>query len=236
MARVEGGTFQMGRNDVSLNSTKEYDLSQYPERSVQVKTFFMDKTEVTNAEYADFVRDTKRPPPSNWSNGKPPTGQEKWPVTMVSYLDATAFADWRSNRDGVRYRLPKEDEWEYAARNGPQDTFYPWGNDWLPEHANVDQGEGGSPKPVGSYPKGASQLGGILDLIGNVWEWTNSEAVIYPGNTKLPPIPRGQFVVRGGAYLEKGSGPDAITATRRYWFEPSKQDKWLGFRLVRDEK
>lgn len=235
MARVEGGTFQMGRNDVPMNS-KPYDLSQYPERTVLVKPFLMDKTEVTNSEYAEFVKESSHQPPSNWSNGRPLAGQEKWPVSMVSYADANAFADWRSRRDGVRYRLPTEEEWEYAARNGAQDSFYPWGNDWLPDHANVGENGAGSPKPVGSYPKGASQLGGILDLIGNVWEWTNTEAAPYPGNTKLSQIPRGQFVIRGGSFLEPSNGAEAITATRRTWFDASKQDKGLGFRLVRDAK
>jgi serine/threonine protein kinase/formylglycine-generating enzyme required for sulfatase activity len=230
MAKIDGGTFQMGRSDVPLNSTDTYDLSQYPAHSVAVRTFWMDKTEVTNAEYADFVRETKHLPPSYWSNGKPPAGQEQWPVTNVSLDDAGAFAQWRSQRDGVRYRLPTEDEWEYAARNGSQDTLYPWGNQWVADRANAD---GNSLKAAGSYPQGASLRWAVLDLIGNAWELTSTKAAPYSGNTMLK-VPQGQFVMRGGGYQDHSSGPGAITATRRWFVSSADKDATVGFRLARD--
>jgi len=227
MVKIEGGTFQMGRNDIDMNSTKPYDLNQYPAHQVTVSTFFMDRTEVTNAEYVDFVSQTKHPPPTYWREGKPPAGQEQWPVTNVSRADADAFAQWRTKRDGIKYQLPTEEQWEYAARNGSQDTPYPWGDQMLNDHANVD---GNSLKPVASYPLGASRLG-IVDLIGNAWEWTSTKAAVYPGNTKLASF-EGQ-VIRGGAYNEASAGPDAITATRRSFVAPSMKDSTIGFRLVR---
>ena len=231
MAKVEGGTFQMGRSDVSLDSKDTYDLSQYPARPVSVKTFWMDKTEVTNEQYADFVRETKHSPPSYWSNGMAPAGQAQWPVSDVSLDDANAFAKWRSNRDDVKCRLPTEDEWEYAARNGSQDTFYPWGNQWLADRANVHTN---SLQAVGSYPQGASRWG-VLDLIGNVWELTATTAAPYSGNSRLNPKDlQGRFVIRGGSYQEDSSGSRAITATRRSFVYSSDKDLGLGFRLVRD--
>lgn len=227
MANIEGGAFQMGQNEVATKSP--YDLSQYPARSVTVKSFWMDKTEVTNAEYADFVRETKYTAPSYWSKGRPPSGQEQWPVTNVSLADAKAFAEWRGKRDSMKYRLPTEEEWEYAARNGSQDTLYPWGNQWLDDRANVDAN---SLRPVGTYPQGASRWG-VLDLIGNAWEWTSTKAAPYPGNTVLS-IPQGQVIIRGGAYVESARGADAITATRRSYVPPSDKQAAIGFRLVRD--
>jgi len=227
MEKIEGGTFQMGRSDIDMNSTKPYDLNQYPAHQVMVSTFFMDRTEVTNAEYVGFVSQTKHPPPTYWREGKPPAGQEQWPVTNVSLADADAFAQWRTKRDGVKYQLPTEAQWEYAARNGSQATRYPWGDQMLNDHANVD---GNSLKPVASYPLGTSRLG-IVDLIGNVWEWTSTKAAVYPGNTKLA-SPQGQ-VIRGGAYNEASAGPDAITATRRSFVAPSMKDSTIGFRLAR---
>jgi formylglycine-generating enzyme required for sulfatase activity len=227
MVKIEGATFQMGQSD--LPSKSKYDLSQYPARSVDVKTFWMDKTEVTNAEYAGFVLGTKYTPPSYWREGTPPSGQEQWPVTNVSLYDAKAFAEWRAKRDGVKYRLPTEEEWEYAARNGSQATLYPWGNQWLDDSANVDAN---SLKPVGTHPQGASRSG-VLDLIGNAWEWTSTKAALYPGNTMLV-IPQGQMIIRGGAYVEPSRGPEAITATRRSWVAPSSKEAAIGFRLVRD--
>lgn len=227
MVEIEGGTFQMGRSDIDLNSTKPYDLNQYPAHQVTVSTFFMDRTEVTNAEYADFVTETKHQPPSYWREGKPPVGEEKWPVTNVSLADADVFAQWRTKRYGGKYQLPTEEQWEYAARNGSKDTPYPWGDRMINDHANVD---GNSLKPVASYPQGASRLG-VVDLIGNAWEWTSTKAAVYPGNTKLA-SPQGQ-VIRGGAYNEASTGPDAITATRRSFVAPSMKDSTIGFRLVR---
>jgi formylglycine-generating enzyme required for sulfatase activity/serine/threonine protein kinase len=227
MVKIDGGTFQMGLNNVPTQ--ERYDLSQSPAHPVTVRSFWMDKTEVTNAEYADFVKGAKYTAPGYWSNGKPPSGQEQWPVTYVSVADARAFADWRSKRDSLKYRLPNEEEWEYAARNGAEGTLYPWGNQWLDGAANVDAN---SLKPVGSHPQGASKRG-VLDLIGNVWEWTSTKAAPYPGNTLLN-IPSGQIIIRGGAYVEPSRGPEAITATRRNWFPPSDKLAAVGFRLVRE--
>jgi formylglycine-generating enzyme required for sulfatase activity len=227
MVKIEGGTFQMGINDVPTKSL--YDLSQTPARSVDVKTFWMDKTEVTNAEYADFVKEATYAAPGYWNVMNPPSGQEQWPVTNVSIADAKAFADWRSKRDKLKYRLPTEEEWEYAARNGAEGTRYPWGNEWLDGYANVDAN---SLQPVGSHPQGASRQG-VLDLIGNVWEWTSTKAAPYPGNTLLV-IPSGQVIIRGGAYVEHSRGPDAIMATRRSYISPSDKEATIGFRLVRD--
>jgi formylglycine-generating enzyme required for sulfatase activity len=218
----------MGRSDIDLNTQNPYDLTQWPAHAVTVKAFAMDRTEVSNAEYADFVGATNYVPPRYWRNGKPPSNQEQWPVTNVSLDDVKAFILWRSKRDGVKYRLPTEEEWEYAARNGSQATLYPWGNEWLDDHANVDTS---SLKPVGSYPQGASQAG-VQDLIGNVWEWTSTDATLYPGNTKVE-MPQGK-IIRGGAYLEAARGPDAITATRRSVVKPSDKQNSIGFRLVRD--
>jgi serine/threonine protein kinase/formylglycine-generating enzyme required for sulfatase activity len=231
MVKIQGGAFMMGRDDISLESQLAFDLNQYPAHSVKVDTFWMDKTEVTNAEYENFVREMKYPPPSYWSNGKPPQNEEQWPVTSVSLDDANAFAAWRSKRDGFTYRLPEEKEWEYAARNGSANMIYPWGNNWLDGHANVDTK---SLKPVGSYLQGASRQG-VLDLIGNAWEWTATKYAAYPGNTRLP-APQGEYVIRGGAFGDSGKGAEAITTTRRAVLTRSTKDDKLGFRLVRDDR
>jgi formylglycine-generating enzyme required for sulfatase activity len=232
---VKGGTFQMGLADIEPKSSREgYDWNQWPAHTVSVKDFSMDQTEVTNAEYAAFVTETKHAAPSYWREGKPGAGQEQFPVTNVSLDDANAFAHWRSKRDSVTYRLPTEEEWEYAARNGSQDTVYPWGNDWRNECANVDN----NPlAPVSSNTQCGSQAG-ILDLIGNVWEWTSSTAAVYQGNSKWDslglPQPKGQ-VIRGGAYDEPSHGAPKITATRRSFVAPTTKLSTLGFRLVHEQ-
>src|SRR5438874_1458208 len=122
LIEISGGTFQMGRNDGPI--------TEKPAHAVLVADFAMDRTEVTNAEYAQFVRDTDHAPPEQWGSIKPPVGQELLPVSNVSYDDAVAFAECRSKRDRVTYRLPTAEEWEYAARNGDKDNLYPWCNVW----------------------------------------------------------------------------------------------------------
>jgi len=222
MIAIPGGTFQMGRDDGPQQES--------PAHSVTVSDFSMDKTEVTNAEYAEFVNETKRTPPGYWPGGKVPVGQEIWPVNSVSLDDAKAFAAWRSKRDNVTYRLPTEEEWEYAARNGGQNTLYPWGNSWANNSAAVKLI---SPQAVGTFPNGKNRWG-VVDLIGNVWEWTSSPASIYPGGRLIiPDHDKNSYVMRGGSYLSEPSGERAITATFRDWVAASTKHPTLGFRLVR---
>ncbi|HKR11873.1 MAG TPA: SUMF1/EgtB/PvdO family nonheme iron enzyme [Pyrinomonadaceae bacterium] len=228
--KIDAGSFLMGR-DVPREADGNTQL-QFPVHYQSVGAVLMDRTEVTNAEYADFVRETKYPAPPSWRNGAPATERLNWPVTEVSMIDATRFAEWRSKREQRKYRLPTEVEWEYAARNGAQATLYPWGNNWVADRANL---RGKSPAPVGSYPLGASSLG-VLDLIGNVWEWTSSKAALYANNERLYAPSPGRFVIRGGSFQDASTGPKAITATHRFFYEPTQKNEAIGFRLVSDEQ
>jgi formylglycine-generating enzyme required for sulfatase activity len=223
LASIPGGTFTMGRNDGRDN--------EKPEHQVTVQDFLMDKTEVTNAEYYDFIKATNYKPPVHWENGKPLPGQEKAPVRYVSYDDANAFAAWRSKRDGVQYRLPTEEEWEYAARNGSKDNLYPWGDKYDPKCAVLDA-PNNEPKPVGS--QSCPDDWGVQDLIGNVFEWTSSRAALYPGSKgEVSASSEVSMMVRGGSALMKSSGKVAATSTFRQDVPAKKADAALGFRLVR---
>jgi serine/threonine-protein kinase len=212
----------MGRNDGSPTES--------PAHQVTVNTFSMDKTEVTNAEYAQFVKQTNHAPPEQWGSVKAPVGQELLPVSNVSYDDAIAFAAWRSKRDGVTYRLPTEEEWEYAARNGDKDNLYPWGNTWATGRAATLDAGVGREQPVGTYPQGANRWG-VQDLMGNVWEWTSSKASVYKGSTlQLPAQYQDWIVTRGGGY---STPTNKVSSTYRDWFAPNYKNQVLGFRLVK---
>jgi formylglycine-generating enzyme required for sulfatase activity len=223
LVAIEGGSFLMGRNSGPPQET--------PAHPVDVQSFQMDRTEVTNIEYADFVRDMKHAPPSHWVGDKPPFGQERWPVVNISFDDANAFAAWRSKRDGVTYRLPTEDEWEYAARNGEKSDLYPWGPDWKANAAVLKEA---APAPVGSRPEGKNKWG-VADLVGNVWEWTSSKTSVYPGNSGIVPASIQDWItVRGGCYVSDPEKSDApATACMRNFVPPSTKTTLLGFRLVR---
>jgi serine/threonine-protein kinase len=228
MIEIPGGNFTMGRNDG--------ELLEKPAHEIEVKGFWMDKTEVTNAEYSEFVKAMNYKAPLNWEKGNPIAGEEMMPVRYVNLDDVKAFADWRSKRDGVNYRLPTEVEWEYAARNGSANNLYPWGNVWEGSRAVIKRDL--TFEPVGTKADGANKWG-VLDLVGNVWEWTSSEASAYPGSpaefvkqieTKFKGT---HVVVRGTFPLAKEDS--SANSTVRTFSPSSNRDKAIGFRLVRSD-
>jgi eukaryotic-like serine/threonine-protein kinase len=222
---LSAGEFQMGRNG-SLPQ-------EGPAHQVTVSAFSMDKTEVTNAEYAQFVSQSNHAPPEQWGGIKPPVGEELLPVSNVTYDDAVTFAAWRSKRDNVTYRLPTEEEWEYAARNGDKNNLYPWGNTVQAGRAATQEAGVGKAQGVGSYREGGDRWG-IQDLIGNVWEWTSSKASVYKGNTaQLPDQLKDWIVVRGGSFQSQFKGERPISGVYRDWVAPNYKNITLGFRLVK---
>lgn len=222
MIAIPGGEFRMGRDD-GLPQER-------PSHSVSVSDFLLDNTEVTRNEYAMFVKETNHPAPDDWAGRMPTPEQGQLPVSHVSFHDAEAFALWRSKRDGVSYRLPTEEEWEYAARNGGQMTLYPWGSEWMDDRAAIKRS---MPLPVGSFPKGANRWG-VVDLIGNVWEWTSSKASIYEGPAEIPIATRDWRVMRGGSYASDPEDKQIpISGTYRDWFSPTTRHPNFGFRLAR---
>ncbi len=223
MAQIPGGTFKMGRD--------AGDVKERPEHSVTVSNFSIDKTEVTNGEYAQFVAAADYPAPKNWSNKLPIPGTELKPVTYVSMDDAAAFAIWRSKRDGVTYRLPTEEEWEYVARNGAKGNLYPWGDQWDDAKAVMSVSDA-EPSNVGSKPQGKNSWD-LVDLIGNVWEWTSTELNAYPGsNVEILKKPGKRIMIRGGSANENPTKL-SITSTFRVDVAVDQKEKNLGFRLVK---
>ena len=223
MISIPGGTLEMGRDDATV--------AESPAHLVVVKTFAMDKTEVVNAEYAEFVRETNHPPPSHWSGGAPIPGSEMLPVVNVSYDDAVAFAKWRSKRLRENYRLPTEEEWEYAARGGDQGNLYPWGNTWDKDSAGVLDPRILVPSPPGSFPKDKTRWG-VLDMEGNVYEWTSTRASYYRGNPQQVKPDNKNWIVRRGASFSTDSELK-LPLTFRNWNAPTLKNNLLGFRLVR---
>src|SRR5262249_8174864 len=124
---------------------------------------------------------------------------------------------------------PTEEEWEYAAR-GREKLLYPWGNDFNSQLANTMENGKNQPVEVGSYPGGASPFG-VLDMAGNVDEWTASEYKPYPGGPPSEPGFKGEKIVRGGSY----SYDKAIArVTDRRLFAPNTVRPYIGFRCAKD--
>jgi eukaryotic-like serine/threonine-protein kinase len=235
MVQIMGGSFRMGRDDVDPGE-KNYGV-QYPAHNVKVDTFYIDRTEVTNEEYAEYIQATNRKEPNYWENGRPPVGQEKFPVTQVSYNDAKDFADWISKRENLRCQVPSEEEWEYTARNGKLQTIYPWGDDWIPGRVNIANGDSGVAIEVGTI-KDETSVGGIKDMMGNVMEWTSTTFDYYPefpDSAKRPDINANIFMtVRGLSFAAEKEKMQKVNLllTYRQGVGADKKYKFLGFRLV----
>ncbi|MGD0089182.1 MAG: SUMF1/EgtB/PvdO family nonheme iron enzyme, partial [Planctomycetota bacterium] len=143
------------------------------DKELDIKAFYIDRFPVSNAEFKKFLDATKYRPDDDhnflrdWKDGVFPQGWEKKPVTWVSIEDARAYAAWAGKR------LPHEWEWQYAAQ-GSDHRPYPWGAN--PDPAAFPPHEEGHdlrpPSDVDAFPKGASPFG-VLDLAGNVWQWTD---------------------------------------------------------------
>ena len=183
-----------------------------PPTQVEVGAFCIDRVPITNAAYQRFVQARGHRLPEQWQRHGYPAERPDHPVVTVSFEDAEAYAEWR----GIR--LPIEAEWEKAAR-GTDGRVYPWGNEFIPEHLNTSEGKTEGTHPVSAHPGGASPYG-VLDLAGNVWEWTTT--LYRPGETWQ--------VVKGGSWDFKGK--DDARCFARAYFRPTVRSGAIGFRCA----
>jgi formylglycine-generating enzyme required for sulfatase activity len=231
MVFIPAGEFEMGSSEEEVQAlAEEYGVHpslfaiETPRRKVYVKSFLIDRYPVTNAEYAQFLEATKRSAPWTWPGGKYPAGEDDYPVTGVSWEEAAAYAAWAGKR------LPTAEEWEKAAR-GTDGRVYPWGNDWREDACWTDAAD--CPQalarttPVGAFPAGASPYG-VMDMCGNVAEWTATEA--------SGPDPKSNlrcYVVKGagGAHRQRYNFRCAALAFSAH---QTRRHTWLGFRCAMD--
>lgn len=204
MALVPKGEFIMG------SSAGEND--EYPERKLSLEAFYIDKFEVTNEAYKQFVTKTKHREPKNWAVYGYKDEEKDYPVVFVDYSDASGYCKWANKR------LPTEEEWEKAAR-GTDGRIYPWGNEFDSNKANTSlSGIIGAAK-VGAYENGKSPYG-IYDMAGNVWEWTNSN---YDEKRKA---------VKGGSW---GLSHRFARTFTIIGYKPDARINNLGFRCAKDK-
>lgn len=171
---VMGSTAEdVGRKALEYGLVKPWFVNEHPERRVTLPAYYLDRYEVTQAEYQTFVSATGRPAPTDWMGRRHPPGLARHPVVSVTWADADAYCRWAGKR------LPREPEWERAAR-GTAGRAEPWGDRFELGRANVGGARNGT-TAVGSYPNGRSPEG-VYDLVGNVWEWTADWYGPYPGH------------------------------------------------------
>ena len=247
MVLIPAGDFQMGSND------SDADDNEKPVHTVYVNAFYMDKYEVTNAQFKAFVDANpqwgKDRIPRNyhdgyyllhWIGNSYPSVEGNHPVVNVSWYAAMAYAQWAGKR------LPTEAEWEKAARGGLVGKEYSWGNGIDSSKANYNWNVGNT-APVGEYaPNGY----GLHDMAGNVWELCldNDDWAFYTNSPRQNPL-TGEMTLREvivnyknvnvttGVVMRGGSwGNDAriLRVSNRGRAEPTQSGEYTGFRCVRD--
>lgn len=242
MIQIPEGDFLFKVSGIEIEGSDDIGVDvQYPwedgprrfhEHPMHVKSFYIDKYPVTNVEFKRFLDATRYHPKDDlnflrdWKEGVFPAGWDDRPVTWVSIDDARAYATWAGKR------LPHEWEWQYAAQ-GIDGRIYPWGNQWdaaaVPERDKNRTMRG--PDPVAAHPKGASPFG-VMDLVGNVWQWTDE---FLDEHTRAA-------ILRGGSYYQPQGSiwyfPQAYKLTEHgklLMMAPSiDRSGTIGFRLVQD--
>jgi len=243
MVFVPAGAFMMG----SLPTGADHEKDEGPRRKVAFsRGFYMSAHEVTNGQFRKF-----RPEHDSGSRDNRDLNKDTQPVVMVSWADAAAFCEWLSAKEGKRYRLPTEAEWEYACRAGSE-TAYNWGDAFDPTRANArdkaspDAGDDETntdpfpaSAPVGSFPANAW---GLHDMHGNVYEWCQDwYAKSYYRTAAMtdPPPPAAAAASkydgkpyrlrRGGCW---GNSVQFLRSAARLKNLPTTRDCFHGFRVV----
>ena len=224
MQFIRGGSFMMGSplTEKGRNDDERQHL-------VQVKSFWMAKTETTIAQWKACVKDGGCSNPRPYYH--PEVAIDNEPVNGVDLQDINEYIAWLNRKTGKHYRLPTEAEWEYAARAGST-TAYPWG-DSVTAQANCGYCKGewatAITSPVGKF----SAYGGLYDMIGNVAEWTCSAYdKNYSDGSELKcasPDDRRPRVERGGSF---DSLIEHIRSATRWPVKISERSSYRGFRLA----
>ncbi len=194
------------------------------------------RDDATTKGLDDWQRRTFKDKPKFWADPRFGIARPNHPVVGVNWYEATAFCRWLTQylNDRYVYRLPGEAEWEYAAR-GSERRMYPWGGAAPDgEHANYYEVCDGT-TAVGCFPAGATPGTGLLDMAGNVLEWTRSAYQSYPydptdGREDGAEPAQKRFTLRGGSWNLQ---PLYLRAASRYDGSPDSHDQDVGFRLAR---
>lgn len=216
MVLVPAGEFLMG--------AEEGREEEKPLHKVYLPAFYIDRYEVSNAEYAEFVKQTGASPPPHWGGKEPPPGTEDLPVTNVTWFEAMRYAIWAGKR------LPTEAEWEKAAR-GVGGNVFPWGDVDRPDGRNLNSEK---LRGVREYPQSASPYG-CLNMAGNAWEWTADWYLPYP-NSQARSVQFGKKykIIRGGGAIGYYGAPNTGRCWERGYALPYGRYDGLGFRCVKD--
>ncbi|HSB12594.1 MAG TPA: bifunctional serine/threonine-protein kinase/formylglycine-generating enzyme family protein [Blastocatellia bacterium] len=203
MVPIPAGEFMMGDD--------RHEPDERPARQVSLPAYFIDKYEVTNAQYQKFCDATRRAYPKNPGfDANYFTGKPDYPVLGVTIEDAKAFAAWAGKR------IPSEEEWEKAASWDPvaaKKRAYPWGDDFGAARANI-----ATDRPVAATESAGDRSSyGVLNMAGNAGEWVDALYKPYQGNqTADPDYDKNDQVMRGGTFYHASTESEARTTYRNH--------------------
>ena len=229
MVFIPGGDFLRGRShplpDDNLKWFPTLLKDDRPVRSIVLDPFYIDKHEVTNAQYAEFLKDTGGAPPYYWPQGKPESAKEKHPVVNITWQDANAYCQWAGKR------LPTEAEWERASRGLRDGLKYPWGDDEPTKRVGPlrRHGRAGRGLPVpGKRFRPVRYVGQRLGVVRRLVR----ERLLRPGAGAEPGWARkGLYrLLRGGSWVD---APKYLTTAYRSYARPDEQSPTIGFRCAR---
>lgn len=229
MVLIPAGDFLRGRShalpDDNLKWYPTLMKDDKPVKRIAISAFYLDRSEVTNEQYAAFVKATGHRAPYNWPQGRIPATRERLPVVDVSWDDAMAYARWAGKR------LPTEAEWERACRGLPEAKTYPWGDR---EPAAKDARFNATDGP-GEVCKTNPNDFGLCDMAGNVWEWCSDwyEKDYYASAPERDPTgpEKGLYrVLRGGSWADISK---YLTCANRSWARPAERSPNIGFRCAK---
>jgi len=228
---IPAGTFLMGTDDPTRQSAAR------PQHEVHLSDYWIDLTEVTNAQYALCVEDGACTPPVTRRFYDSPNFASH-PVTYVQHTQAVSYCLWLARETGEPIGLPTEAQWEKAAAWDPEAgeaRLFPWGNEQpTPDLLRYAGSGANAPAPVGTYPEGASAYG-VLDMAGNVWEWVAdwfAEDTYQSGGVRSDPTGPAtgtRRVTRGGGWLDQ---QPLLVSNVRNWASPTAAGDDLGFRCA----
>lgn len=215
---IPAGSFFMGSTKQEIaHAIEEFPHLQaawfekeYPQHKVDVPQFYMSETPITNAQWYVFMQETgTNRMPQGFNVAKP-----DHPVWDITFEELSQFCAWLTAKSGCEVKIPTEAQWEKAAR-GTDRREYPWGNAFDKTLCNTKESKHGDTTPVGAFPGGKSPYG-MLDMAGNVEEWTSTKYQPYPGGRTIHDRfggPGDYYVTRGGSFDHEG---DLARCARRH--------------------
>lgn len=244
---ISGATFWMGSTQRQIDQAVAYWSSrlvddryttamltcwlmkEYPAHQVALRPYSIGRFPITNSQYSVFALRMGEPMATSILLKEP----DDHPVWGVGYRQAVNYCSWLSEISGVPYRLPSEAEWEFAAR-GPSGSEYPYGETFAAKRCNTLEGGIGHTTPVDRFADFPSEHG-VVDLAGNVEEWTSDVYRRYPGGVEikddLARLAGGcdYHVLRGGSFARGG---DLTRCARRHGPHTGPEHRYRGFRVA----